>query len=312
MAIGDNIKRRRLELRLSQQELADMMGYKSRSSIAKIESGENDVSQKKLKKFAIVLETTLSDLISFELDNNQSSVNNKYDFKPRKHKNIAIVLAGGDSGGNIPCQFLMVKDKPIINYCLDIYQSHPLIDEIYVVCLKGWEKIVGNYAEQYKITKLKEIFPAGNSGIRSFKNAFDYIKDECYNDDVIIIQEATRPRINADILSKLLQSCFETGSTILCHRMKDYVQFDVSGENSKYINREDIVALQSPEAHRFSLLKEIFDVAEKDKHELLESCCTMLLYNLGYKINFLENNINNVKISNEEDAASFATFVRSK
>ena len=51
MAVGDNIKKRRYELKMSQQELADLMGYKTRSTIAKIESGENDVTQKKLQKF---------------------------------------------------------------------------------------------------------------------------------------------------------------------------------------------------------------------------------------------------------------------
>ena len=51
MAVGANIRRRRYELGLSQQELADAMGYKTRSTIAKIESEENDVTEKKLRRF---------------------------------------------------------------------------------------------------------------------------------------------------------------------------------------------------------------------------------------------------------------------
>ena len=53
MSVGSNIRKKRYELKMSQQELADAMGYKTRSTIAKIESGENDVSQKKLQKFLI-------------------------------------------------------------------------------------------------------------------------------------------------------------------------------------------------------------------------------------------------------------------
>ena len=64
MSVGTNIKKRRYELKLSQQELADAMGYKTRSTIAKIESGKIDVSQKRLNKFAEVLETTAEALIS--------------------------------------------------------------------------------------------------------------------------------------------------------------------------------------------------------------------------------------------------------
>jgi len=43
---------------MSQDELAKKIGYKSRSSINKIETGVNDVSLSKLEVFARVLDTT--------------------------------------------------------------------------------------------------------------------------------------------------------------------------------------------------------------------------------------------------------------
>jgi len=313
LSVGSNIKKRRLDLRLSQQELADMMGYRSRSTIAKIESGENDVSQKKLKKFAIALDIPLEALIAgVRLEPNRLTRHGTT-IKPRHNRNIAVILAGGNSDQsrqNIPGQFLSIKGDPIIMHCLTVYQEHPLIDDIYVVCLKGWEKILENYAEQYRITKLKDLIPAGSSGILSLKNAIDHLRNECSSEDVIIIQESTRPRINADILSKLLQACAETGSAILCYPMKDYVQFDISGEHPKYIDRNTVVSLQSPEAHRFSLLNRVFAAAEAQNHPFTESCCAMLLYNLGHQINFIENSVNNVKISDNEDLISFSAFVQ--
>ena len=65
MSVGANIKKRRFELNMSQQDLADAMGYKTRSTIAKIESGENDVTQKRLTKFAEVLDTTVEALMGY-------------------------------------------------------------------------------------------------------------------------------------------------------------------------------------------------------------------------------------------------------
>lgn len=53
-----NIKNRRIELGMSQEELADKMGYTSRSSIAKIEAGINDIPQSKIQAFAKALNTT--------------------------------------------------------------------------------------------------------------------------------------------------------------------------------------------------------------------------------------------------------------
>ena len=226
---------------------------------------------------------------------------------------VLIILAGGKSGRNrqnIPSQFINVHGKPIIVYCMDVYQAHPMVDEIYVVCLKGWENIIKAYASQYGITKLRGIISGGNSGIISLNNAIELIRTKCSPQDLIIIQESTRPMITTEMISRLIQSASEKGSATICHSMTDYVQFDISKSTAKYIDRNALIALQSPEAHRFSLLDEVFQKAKTQNHQLTESCCTMLLYNLGYKINFIESSINNIKIVREEDLSAFSALVK--
>ncbi len=64
--IGKNIKLRREELGMTQEDLATKMGYKSRSTINKIELGINDIPQSKIVKFAEVLKTTPSCLMGWE------------------------------------------------------------------------------------------------------------------------------------------------------------------------------------------------------------------------------------------------------
>ena len=59
----ENIKNRRNALGMTQQELAEKMGYTNRSSIAKIENGAVDLSQSKIIQFAKALETTPSELM---------------------------------------------------------------------------------------------------------------------------------------------------------------------------------------------------------------------------------------------------------
>ena len=315
MSVGLNIKKRRFELKMSQQELAEAMGYKTRSTIAKIESGENDVSQKKLQKFASILDTTVEELISGHVSHTPPTASEPMSSLKKQNKNVVILLAGGKSGRNsqnIPSQFISIHGKPIIMYCMETYQNHPSIDDIYVVCLKGWESIVKDYALQYGITKMKDIIPAGSSGILSLKKGFDYIKDLYSLKDTVIIQEATRPMISAETISRLLMACYESGSATICHHMNDYVQFHMGKGSPSYIDRDKIVALQSPEAHQLSLLKAMFEKAARTEHSLTESCCTMLLYNLGYKINFIEGNVNNIKITHEEDIAAFSALALSQ
>lgn len=76
MAIGDRIRIRREELGLTQQQLADRLGYKSKSAINKIEMGINDVSQKKIPHFAKALETSIEYLM--EMDDNGNIQHHDY------------------------------------------------------------------------------------------------------------------------------------------------------------------------------------------------------------------------------------------
>lgn len=66
MGIGEMIKKRREELGWTQQELADKMGYTSKSTITRIEKGYNDVSQTNITKFAEVLSVSISYLMEWE------------------------------------------------------------------------------------------------------------------------------------------------------------------------------------------------------------------------------------------------------
>ncbi len=68
--IGERIKERRIALGLTQEELAKKLGYKSKSTINKIEMGINDVSHGKIELFAKALDTTPAELIGYYDFNN--------------------------------------------------------------------------------------------------------------------------------------------------------------------------------------------------------------------------------------------------
>lgn len=63
MKCGEKIKYYRESLNMSQAELARLTGYAGRSAISRIESGERDLSQDRLKLFAKVLRVDPVDLL---------------------------------------------------------------------------------------------------------------------------------------------------------------------------------------------------------------------------------------------------------
>ena len=114
--IGDKIKKRREELGISQEELAKRMGYKSRSSINKIELNLSDVPQKKIIDFAKALDTT----ISYLMDEHTS-----------KNKGVNIPVLGRVIAG-IPIEAV----EEIIDY-EEITESLAKTGEFFALQIKG-------------------------------------------------------------------------------------------------------------------------------------------------------------------------------
>lgn len=66
MTIGEKIKKRRNELKWSQRELSDKMGYSNHSTITRIEAGKIDIPQSRIVQFAEVLGVSVAYLMGWE------------------------------------------------------------------------------------------------------------------------------------------------------------------------------------------------------------------------------------------------------
>ena len=105
--VGENILMMRKRLGWTQEELAKRMGYKSKSTINKIELGINDIPQSKIVKFADVLGTTPACLMGWSENENQEQpspdkvelnegerlILELYDRLPEDKKKILIEMA---------------------------------------------------------------------------------------------------------------------------------------------------------------------------------------------------------------------------
>ena len=117
--------------------------------------------------------------------------------------NIALLTAGGVGnrmGQDIPKQFMTIDNIPVIIYTMQAFQSHPQIDAICVVCLKGWEVVLQAYANQFNITKLKWIFEGGDSNQHSIRNGLWGLRDAgCAEDDIILVHDGGSQQFAAEL-----------------------------------------------------------------------------------------------------------------
>ena len=98
MSMGKMIKKRREELGYTQEQLAEKMGYKSKSTINKIEAGINDITQSKIVAFAKALKTTPSYLMGWgDEENLPIKLNKKEKFQYDKFMEDAIYFFNDES-----------------------------------------------------------------------------------------------------------------------------------------------------------------------------------------------------------------------
>lgn len=108
MELADRVKLKRQELEMSQDELARRMGYKSRSSINKIEMGR-PVSQKIIVKLAESLNVTPAYLMGWEDDERE---------KKKKKESIPDIAAHDGFGNDSAIQIQNQVEKIYITRTL--------------------------------------------------------------------------------------------------------------------------------------------------------------------------------------------------
>ena len=131
--------------------------------------------------------------------------------------NIGLIIAGGSGSRmhqSIPKQFLTVNEKPVIVYTLEAFQKHPEIDKIAVVCINGWENVLWAYAQQFNITKLEHVIPGGANGQGSIRNGVFELEKHYGPEDVVLVHDAIRPMVSADIISDCIVKTRQYGNAI--------------------------------------------------------------------------------------------------
>ncbi len=222
--------------------------------------------------------------------------------------NVAILTASGIGSRakqDIPKQFLHINNKPIIIYTLEAFQNHPMVDEIIVVCLKGWEEFLCAYTKQYNITKLKYIVNGGKTGQESIKNGIMEAKKHYGDDDLIIIHDGNRPLISDEIITQSLITCKKYGSAVAAIPCVEAIYKSENGKSSNiHIPREHLFRTQTP--HTYPLKKLLWAEKEADKRNIENTTATCtLMSELGEEVYFSLGSEKNLKITTIEDIEIF-------
>ncbi|OJG67166.1 2-C-methyl-D-erythritol 4-phosphate cytidylyltransferase [Enterococcus moraviensis] len=217
-------------------------------------------------------------------------------------------------GQDIPKQFIMVEDKPIIIYTLESFQKHPMIDRILVVCKKGWEDTLHAYAKEYHIDKLAWIIEGGNSGQESIRNGVDFLKAHSTEDDTVVIHDGIRPLVDEIVLSDVIVKCKEFGNAVTSLPYNEQIFVKETEETTKqYINRETLRRVSTPQAYQFDKLVWAYEKAFREGIGISESSYTnTMMVDLGETLYFAVGSDKNIKLTTQDDLQLFKGYLRMK
>lgn len=226
----------------------------------------------------------------------------------------AIIIAGGSGtrmGQDIPKQFLNVHDKPILIYTLEGFQKHPMVDAIEVVCLDGWHDVLWAYARQFGIEKLKWVVSGGKSGQESIRNGVFNLEGKCGEDDVIIIHDGIRPLIEPTVLTDVILKCKEFGNGVTSMPYNEQIfVIDDEASTTKYIPRETLRRVSTPQAYKFGKLDRAYHRAFEEGIGIYGSSYTnTMMVELGERLYFAAGSDKNIKITTKDDLELFKAYL---
>ncbi len=225
---------------------------------------------------------------------------------------IALIIAGGSGTRmhqDIPKQFLTVNDRPVIVYTLEAFQRHPEIDAIAVVCIEGWEQVLRAYAAQYGITKLKWVFPGGENGQASIRSGVFGLEQSCKAEDLVLVHDAIRPLVSAEIISDCISKARRYGSAIATIPCAEAMLETADGETAKAsYPRSQLRRTQTPQGFPLGKLCALHRKAAQAGITDSIASCTLAI-ELGEEVHFSAGSEKNIKLTTVEDIDIFKALL---
>lgn len=206
-------------------------------------------------------------------------------------KKIAVLVAGGVGSrmkSNLPKQFLLIKQKPVLYYTLKRFFEAFDDFEIILVLHKdyfdlGNEIIAADFGD-----KKIQLIEGGDNRFLSVQNGLKLITEE----SVVFVHDAVRCLLSTNLIVRCYEMAIQKGSAIPVVNAKDSIRL-LTGATHQSINREVVRLVQTPQVFLSKLILPAFNTSYlptfTDEASVLES--------QGIELHLVEGEDNNIKIT---------------
>ena len=221
----------------------------------------------------------------------------------------AIILASG-TGSRLNLGynkvFAQINNLPVLYYTIKNFEDCNLMDKIIITAGHGDahqndKTEVENIIQKYNFKKIKKVVAGGKTRMLSVQNGLDAasLKD----DDIVLVQDGARPFTKPDLIKKIIQAAKKHGSAVCGVTPKDTIQLiDNDNFSTQTFARDKLIAIQTPMAAKWSLLKQARDKAKKEGYLEKEGFeDSALIQELGKRVKIVKSDYANIKITTKED-----------
>lgn len=228
---------------------------------------------------------------------------------------VALLTAAGVGtrmGQDIPKQFITVNEKPVIVYTLEAFEAHPEIDAIAVVCIEGWERVLWTYAKQFNISKLQFIIPGGKNGQDSIRNGVYELENHFMPEDIVLIHDAIRPMVSAEIISDNIRVATQYGNAItVIPCVEAMIQTEDGITSVGSYPRDRLKRTQTPQAFHIGQICDLHRKALKAGITNSVASCTLMI-EMKEQVYFSNGSEKNIKLTTVDDIDIFKALLAAK
>lgn len=221
-------------------------------------------------------------------------------------KNIAVILAAGTGNrfcSEVPKQYVQVQEKMIIEYTIEAFQKHAMIDEIIVAVQPQYVSRMEELKEERGYEKLSQILVGGEERYATTLAILNHLADE--EECNLLLHDAVRPFIDQETISNVISALEENEAVVVAVPSIDTVlEITPTKQIMAIPDRRKIWRAQTPQAFRRSVLQQAFEKALRDPaFSATDDSGVVFRYLPEVPIYIVEGNPANIKITYKEDLA---------
>ncbi len=210
-------------------------------------------------------------------------------------KKIAIIVAGGKGtrmNNDLPKQFMLLKNKPILFYTLtafiNAYEDMEIILVLPAEHMAKGQEIIDGYFDRSRF----RLCEGGRTRFHSVQNGLKLVDEE----SIIFVHDGVRCLATSELVRRCYEAASEFGTAIPAIDCKDSLRL-VSNNGNKMLNREKVKLIQTPQTFHSKILLPSFKIDYKDK--FTDEAAVVEAF--GLKVTIVEGEENNIKITTPFD-----------